>query len=208
VSDDCENQLPDLTRGAPLAAIEGPRIFAGKVGKDRVFACRHGGSVVAYGATCPRLGAPLDQGVVENGSIRCPWRHARFDLATGAATCAPAFDSLLRYPVEVREGLFFVGSARATPSQPRPANMLGADTPFERVPFFWTKHFDLSIRYVGRADNWDELVIDGDPARRDAAVRFRTDGRELAVATVGRDQESLRAELAMEARLESGRGAA
>ena len=78
------------------------------------------------------------------------------------------------------------------------ANMLGKDEPFAMVPFFWTKHFDLSIRYVGHAENWDETRVEGDLAHRDGLVRFRRAGRDLAVATVERDKESLRAELAME----------
>jgi hypothetical protein len=28
-----------------------------------------------------------------------------------------------------------------------------------------TKHFDLSIRYVGRAEQWDDLIVEGDPSR-------------------------------------------
>src|ERR1700733_1492721 len=36
------------------------------------------------------------------------------------------------------------------------ANMLGGDQAFTMVPFFWTKHFDLSIRYVGHAEAWGE----------------------------------------------------
>ena len=59
------------------------------------------------------------------------------------------------------------------------------------VPFFWTKHFDLSIRYVGHADKWDETLVEGDLAHRDGLVRFRRAGRDLAVATVERDEQSL-----------------
>jgi hypothetical protein len=66
------------------------------------------------------------------------------------------------------------------------------------VPFFWTKHFDLSIRYVGHAAKWDEARVEGDLSHRDGLVRFRLAGRDLAVATVERDNESLRAELTME----------
>jgi NADPH-dependent 2,4-dienoyl-CoA reductase/sulfur reductase-like enzyme len=33
------------------------------------------------------------------------------------------------------------------------ASMLGRDQAFTMVPFFWTKHFDLSIRYVGMRQN-------------------------------------------------------
>jgi 3-phenylpropionate/trans-cinnamate dioxygenase ferredoxin reductase subunit len=50
------------------------------------------------------------------------------------------------------------------------ANMLDRSRPFTAPPFLWTKHFDLSIRYVGHADEWDEIVIDGDLADRDAAI--------------------------------------
>ncbi len=85
------------------------------------------------------------------------------------------------------------------------SNMLGADRPFQMVPFFWTKHFDLSIRYVGHAEQWDDLIVEGDLSRRNAIVRIRGDGRELAIATVGRDDESLRAELAMERQLREAR---
>ena len=76
--------------------------------------------------------------------------------------------------------------------------MLGRDQAFTMVPFFWTKHFDLSIRYVGHAAKWDEARVEGDLAHRDGLVRFRRAGRDLAVATVERDNESLRAELTME----------
>jgi apoptosis-inducing factor 3 len=66
------------------------------------------------------------------------------------------------------------------------------------VPFFWSLHYGTSINYVGHAERWDRLDIDGDVAQQDCAVRFLRDGRILAVATVGRDHESLEAELAME----------
>ena len=68
------------------------------------------------------------------------------------------------------------------------ANMLGRDEPFTMVPFFWTKHFDLSIRYVGHAEKWDETLVEGNLAQRDGLVRFRRAGRDLAVATVERDK--------------------
>jgi hypothetical protein len=57
-------------------------------------------------------------------------------------------------------------------------------------------HFDLSIRYVGHAEQWDDMIVEGDLSRRNAIVRIRGEGRDLAVATVGRDDEYLRAELA------------
>jgi NADPH-dependent 2,4-dienoyl-CoA reductase/sulfur reductase-like enzyme len=77
-------------------------------------------------------------------------------------------------------------------------NMLGARERFDQVPFFWSAHYDVSINYVGHAERWDALRVDGDPGTRDAAVRYERGGRLLALATIFRDEESLRTELAME----------
>jgi NADPH-dependent 2,4-dienoyl-CoA reductase/sulfur reductase-like enzyme/nitrite reductase/ring-hydroxylating ferredoxin subunit len=77
-------------------------------------------------------------------------------------------------------------------------NMLGLRQSFDAVPFFWSQHYDVPINYVGHAPTWDELDIDGDIAARDCAVRYKRDGRVLAVATIYRDVESLSAELQME----------
>ena len=41
-------------------------------------------------------------------------------------------------------------------------------------------------------------MIDGDIAGKDCSLRFKRNGRVLAVATIFRDLESLEAELAME----------
>jgi len=77
-------------------------------------------------------------------------------------------------------------------------SMLGVNTQFDSAPFFWSAHYDLQISYVGHAEKWDEIVVDGSVEQHDCEVSFRSAGRTLAVATVGRDQASLRAEVAME----------
>jgi NADPH-dependent 2,4-dienoyl-CoA reductase/sulfur reductase-like enzyme len=82
-------------------------------------------------------------------------------------------------------------------------NMLGLRERFDAVPFFWSQHYDTTIAYVGHAERWDRLDIDGDPAAHDCTVSFWCDGRRLAMATVGRDRDSLRAEMAFEQELEA-----
>jgi NADPH-dependent 2,4-dienoyl-CoA reductase/sulfur reductase-like enzyme len=77
-------------------------------------------------------------------------------------------------------------------------NMLGAKQRFDAVPFFWSQHYDVPINYVGHAEAWDETTVDGDIAKRDCVVRYRKNGRVLAVASIYRDVESLQAEVAME----------
>lgn len=77
-------------------------------------------------------------------------------------------------------------------------NMLGAGERFEEVPFFWSAHYDVQISYVGHAEAWDRIEITGDIGKRDFAARYVKSDRVLAVATVGRDRESLESELQME----------
>ena len=77
-------------------------------------------------------------------------------------------------------------------------NMMGQRTRFADVPFFWSQHYDLPINYVGHAEKWDKLEIDGDIAARDCLVRYRRDGKVLAAASIYRDVDSLRQEWAME----------
>jgi NADPH-dependent 2,4-dienoyl-CoA reductase/sulfur reductase-like enzyme/nitrite reductase/ring-hydroxylating ferredoxin subunit len=77
-------------------------------------------------------------------------------------------------------------------------NLLGAKQRFDAVPFFWSQHYDVPINYVGHAEGWDDIAVDGDIAKRDCVVRYRKNGRVLAVASIYRDVESLQAEVKME----------
>jgi NADPH-dependent 2,4-dienoyl-CoA reductase/sulfur reductase-like enzyme/nitrite reductase/ring-hydroxylating ferredoxin subunit len=77
-------------------------------------------------------------------------------------------------------------------------NMLGAREAFDAVPFFWSQHYDVPINYVGHAEKWDEIAIEGDIAARDCLLKYKSGGRLLAVASIYRDLDSLKAELAME----------
>ena len=80
--------IADLSDDAPMEVeIEG---------KNVIVVC-HGGKVCVVGGTCPHLGAPLKDGLVVDGEIRCPWHHARFSLETGEAVGAPAFDPIASY---------------------------------------------------------------------------------------------------------------
>jgi NADPH-dependent 2,4-dienoyl-CoA reductase/sulfur reductase-like enzyme/nitrite reductase/ring-hydroxylating ferredoxin subunit len=77
-------------------------------------------------------------------------------------------------------------------------NILGARQAFDAVPFFWSQHYDLSINYVGHAETWDAIDIEGSLSSHDCAVTYRRGGRTLAVATIARDLKSLEAERDLE----------
>jgi apoptosis-inducing factor 3 len=77
-------------------------------------------------------------------------------------------------------------------------NMLGRRERFDAVPFFWSQHYDVTIRYVGHAERWDAVKIDGSVDAQDCAVSYTSGGRTLAVATIARDRDNLAAELQLE----------
>ncbi|MCW5658779.1 MAG: FAD-dependent oxidoreductase [Burkholderiaceae bacterium] len=76
-------------------------------------------------------------------------------------------------------------------------NMLGMRQRFDAVPFFWSQHYDVAIQYIGHAERWDAMVIEGSVAARDCGVTYLLAGQRLALATIGRDASSLAAERAI-----------
>ncbi len=76
-------------------------------------------------------------------------------------------------------------------------NMLGFNEPFSAPPFFWSRHYDVSIQYVGHASAWDAIEVDGSIVGQDCLVRYLRNGEVNAVASIGRDVEALRYEAAM-----------
>lgn len=78
-------------------------------------------------------------------------------------------------------------------------NMLGAGEAFTLAPFFWSQHYDVRINYVGHAQRDDGHTVSGDAMAHDCTVVFSDkDGTVHAEADVGRDKESLRAQVRMD----------
>jgi len=78
-------------------------------------------------------------------------------------------------------------------------NMMGERSAFRAVPFFWSQHYDVPINYVGHAPSWDDIAVDGSIEGRDCLLRYKKAGRVLAVASIYRDRDCLRAAAEMEA---------
>jgi NADPH-dependent 2,4-dienoyl-CoA reductase/sulfur reductase-like enzyme/nitrite reductase/ring-hydroxylating ferredoxin subunit len=77
-------------------------------------------------------------------------------------------------------------------------NMLGRRERFDAVPFFWTEQYDFGLAYVGHAERFDKLEIDGSLDERNCTITYQRDGKLLAEAFVHRDLDGLRAEVAFE----------
>lgn len=81
-------------------------------------------------------------------------------------------------------------------------NMLGSKEPFTLTPFFWSRHYDLTINYVGRSSHDDKRRVDGDPMAHDCTVAYvAASGAITAQADVGRDMASLIAEARLDGEL-------
>jgi NADPH-dependent 2,4-dienoyl-CoA reductase/sulfur reductase-like enzyme len=133
-------------------------------------------------------GLALDKGVLVNSQLEAsaPDIYAAGDIARWPDKYSGLGLRVEHWVVATRQG------------QTAARNMLGQAEEFTAVPFFWSQHYDVSINYVGHAESWDELLVEGDLAAKDGLVRFKREGRTLAVASLFRDVESLKAEMAME----------
>lgn len=112
---------PDLATGVALAHIPDGGILLGHAQGEAVLLSRRGQEVFAIGATCTHYGGPLSEGLVVDGTVRCPWHHACFSLRTGEALAAPALRPVDRWLVERRGDLVVVRSKAPAAAPRRPA---------------------------------------------------------------------------------------
>lgn len=120
-----DDQGPDLSKGIDASRVVEGRPLEGRVGEQAVVLVRRGETIHALGAHCPHRGAAMASGLVVGDTIRCPWHHASFDLADGAAR-APSLEPLPCFRVE-RDGDSVRVTGRATFDTPPVADADATD---------------------------------------------------------------------------------
>ena len=144
-------------------------------------------------AIAERAGLTVDRGIVVDRFLEtsAPGIFAAGDVARWPDPRSGELIRVEHWVFAQRQGRAAARNLVADPANRRP---------FDVVPFFWSRHYDLSVDYTGYAGTWDRIVVRGDLAAHDATVAYEAEGRVLAAATVGRDRENL----ALEAQLEQG----
>ncbi|HWV57205.1 MAG TPA: FAD-dependent oxidoreductase [Longimicrobiales bacterium] len=160
---------PDLRLGVPASALTDGEPVLGHVDGEAVLLTLLDGVPYAIGAHCTHYGGPLADGVVDGGTVRCPWHHACFDLRTGEALRPPALNDLPRWNAELRDGVVVVTGRIEPPST------LG---PVDRQP-----------RVAGRAPE-SVVIVGAGAAGAVAAETLRREGYDGSITMVDPDPDA------------------
>ncbi len=177
--------------GETVSRVDGPKVTLSGGGTLEANFIVLGVGVRPTIALAEQAGLKMDRGVAVNEYLEtsAPDVYAAGDIARWPDPHSGENIRVEHWVVAERQG------------QTVAKNMLGQRKKFDAVPFFWSQHYDVPINYVGHAEKWDAIEIDGDIDNRDCTVRYKRGGKTLAVVTIYRDIENLKTEVEMEGQI-------
>lgn len=141
--------------GLKTVEVDGAKVLIARVGDE----------FHALSAFCTHYGAPLEEGVLSDGRIVCPWHHACFNVKTGDILEPPAMDALVSYEIwKDGENLMV---------------RIPEDPPRRRLP-------EMSRREPGKDDR-KFVIIGGGAAGYSAAQSLRENGFKGSVLMITRE---------------------
>ena len=97
-------------------------------------------------------GLAIDRGVVVNDFL---------ETSDPGDLCGRRYRALARSAIAARPSASSIGWSPSGRDRPR-RQYAGPGEEFDAVPFFWSQHYDVQINYVGHAERWDALAVEGD----------------------------------------------
>ncbi|MGO9567701.1 MAG: FAD-dependent oxidoreductase [Desulfomonilaceae bacterium] len=135
-------------------------------GENKVLLSKIAGKFYAVGGLCPHYGASLDEGILHDSTIVCPWHHAAYDAKTGDLLEPPSLDALPSYEVTIQGENVVL--------------KLPEDLPDRRVPFM--------TRHDPKADHRLFAIVGAGAAGNAAAQTLREDGFKGRIIMITREE--------------------
>lgn len=168
----------DLRLGAGFAAFEGEgRIDGARLQDGEVIECEI--ALVGIGAA-PEVSLAKDAGLeIDNGIVVDEYARTSDPAIFAAGDCtnfpSPRYGRRMR--LESVPNAIEQAKAAA-------ANMLGNQTVYDALPWFWSDQYDVKLQTVGLMEGYDELIVRGDPAEKKFSVWYLKEGKALAVDAI------------------------
>ncbi len=83
------------------------------------------------------------------------------------------------------------------------ATIMGEESPYDSVPWFWSDQYDLKLQMVGLSEGYERCVLRGDMASRRFALFYLKDGVIIAADTVSDPKDFMVAKKLVAARVQA-----
>jgi 3-phenylpropionate/trans-cinnamate dioxygenase ferredoxin reductase component len=160
--------------GTGVEAFEGDRVVERvRTSDGRELECDF--AVVGVGVE-PRTGLATEAGIaVDNGVLVDEHLQTSVPGVFAAGDVANAQHPFYGERIRVEH---WANALNQGPAVAR--NMLGQESAYERLPYFFSDQYDVGMEYTGFARAWDRVVFRGDPATREFIAFWLVEDRVVA----------------------------